>query len=284
MVISNAYYEVSGKVYYVDQFESEADGKEIAYIQEAVPQEYEGKYVSYNQNTYRRLDEWKTVGMDFFNDAVFLNGRCESCIYFRKIPFPAPKTIALFDEKFKYNTYRGYCKLRNWLNYENMMGNHYEAELYCNCEFQKTTSVCLNLLEGAQFIPVIRKAIFDIFKYLDHQCIIPKKPIGYLRNACLNPNQFEYLKDIAQDDCQLLIGDTGQFEDLCNTTIAPYKIMIGNESLKQCTVDKYYHYVVNEFHSILAGDGSFFAGKTIEDGFFICGESKIVEAVKQLDF
>lgn len=289
MVLSNAYYKVFEKVYYVDQFNEEIGDEKVAYIQETTPQKCEGKYASYNQNTYLRLDAWKTVGIDFFDGAEFLNSKCESCIYFKKIIFPYPMGLILrpgvWEDWGEKNTYRGHCSLRNLLNHEDMLKNHYETELYCNCQFHSKKESTLHIDYTGIYADQIKNNMEKLFKYIDHEDVYPKMPIAYLRNRCLNPYQFEYLKQHCDGNQTVLTGGTSQFEvffegkSLYDIAV----IQMGIDQLQDYTLKLYYDYVIQS-DSIFIEDGSWYIGRTNSNGFFICGESKIVEAMKQLDF
>lgn len=289
MVLSNAYYKVFEKVYYVDQFNEEIGDEKVAYIQETIPQKTEGKYASYNQNTYQRLEKWKTVNIDFFDSADFLNSKCKSCIYFKKIISPYPLSLitnpGVWVDWKEQNTFRGFCALRNLLNYEDKNKNHNETELYCNCQFHSEKVSALHIDYAGSYADLVKSRMKKLFRRIDHEDVYPKMPIAYLRNRCLNPYQFEYLKQHSDGGQIVFTGGTSQFEAFFegNSLYDIAAIQMGIDKLQNYTLKLYYDYVIQS-NSMFIEDGSWYIGKTNEDGFFICGESKIVEAIKQLDF
>ena len=204
MVIKNAFYEISGQVYFVNRVVVDCDKEYRFYIRKAEknPLNVSQKYISYCVNTYNILDEEREVFFDFFTNAIYLNDMCCGCVYYDNIDID----VALYpksgpeDENVRY----ALCLLRRKMNYGGKRqcesrdrGDRYYSELYCNCQFKdesKTREYLKKMhLCNKQEQIEIRDSLKRHF-VLHHPELTELKKNQYsFKNLMINPYQLEYL-------------------------------------------------------------------------------------------
>lgn len=288
MILKYGIYKIGAAFYYIHDIIIQ-DCKWIIECNKVEPNQYEKtKYYSLDEDCYKITTNKIYLSYHDFDTAIFMNSHCFGCRF-----------CTLLDEGNTFILHYGeknipekgecgiiYCKLRHYLN------NYYcgviPVQMYANCQFKikagyENWMLLQDWVRGQSVSMRVQNIIETYCKEISHNTVIPReellgKQIVPLQRGCLHPYQIEFLHDAMKGNDKLIIG------------------YAYNENLEKLSEKTDFYYLKKEnFHvnsyNYLVGDGQrtmislngLFMTAAFNQTIYFCGDSKMVEAIKELE-
>ncbi|MFQ8601212.1 MAG: hypothetical protein ACLSAP_11950 [Oscillospiraceae bacterium] len=288
MILKYGIYKIGKALYYINEIYIQ-DRNWMVQCNKVEPNQCQDmKYYSIDEDQYVITPKKINLAYEDFEEAVFMNSHCFGCRFCTFLDEGNTFIMRYGDENIPSDGECGiiYCKLRSYLN------NYYcgatPVQLYANCQFKikagyENWLVPYYRVHGKSVSTRIGKIITQYFKELSHNGVIPHESlledrIVSLKRGCLNPYQVEFLHNSMKDNDKIIIGN-------------PF-----NDNLENLSDEKEFFYLPRKnFHvnsyNYLVGDGQrtmislngLFMTAAFNQTIYFCGDSKMVEAIKELE-